>query len=438
MSRYCKPAMTTTTSPSNARRLPRPSELAKFWQLEPETVYLNHGSFGATPRPVLDAQRRHIDRMERELIRWFVVELDGALDACRARLAAFVGCRAADLVFVPNATTGVATALENFPLRQGDQVLTNTHEYPACQNNLRRIAARRDAEIVSVDIPFPIQSEDRVLEVLLEKVTPRTRLALVSHVTSPSGLVLPIARIVRALRERGIETIVDGAHAPGFTEVDIAAIAPAYYTANCHKWVCSPKGSALLYVREDMQPGFQPLVLSNHAGKPKPGRSAFHTEFDYVGTTDLSAWLSIADALEFMGAIMTRPGESASTDAEIRAGFAKIREHNRSLVLWARKLVCTTLGVEPSAPESMIGSLAAIHLPRHSPERLAVLAGRPTKYHDALQDEIIRRHAIQVPIWFVAGTPERLIRLSAQVYNSREQYEYLAAALAEEVARERA
>ncbi len=424
--------------------LPAPSDYARFWKLDPSVVYLNHGSFGACPTPVRQAQDRYRDQMEAEAVRYFVVDFDALMDKARRDLAHFINCPPSDLAFVTNATVGTATAIENAAnmglLGSGDEVISSAHEYPACMNNLRRVCARVGATISMADVPFPLTSPDQVVDAILAKVTSRTKLALVSHVTSPSGLVMPIEGIVFELKRRGIETIVDGAHAPGFTEVDIAKISPAFYTANCHKWVCSPKGSALLYVRPDLQKGFRPLVLSNFAEKPKPGRSQFLTEFDYVGTADHSGFLAISDALAFMGTILSAPAASqqAPTPDQIRAGFAALRRQNRELVLWGRDLLCRTLDIQPPAPDSMIGCLTSIFLPPHDADRHARLMARPSKYHDALQDAIVDKHRIQVPIWSVAGKPERIIRLSAQVYNTKPQYEYLAAALHQELALERA
>ncbi len=422
--------------------------MARHWKLDPRIAYLNHGSFGACPIPVLEAQSRYRDQMEAEAVRFFVIDLDPLLDTARRELAAFINCPPADLAFVTNATVGVATVLQNAAdnglLKAGDEVIASPHEYPACMNNLRRTCARVGASITMAEIPFPLSTPDQAVDAILSKVTPRTRLALVSHVTSPSGLVLPIQTIVSQLRQRGVETVVDGAHAPGFTEVDLAAIAPAYYTANCHKWICSPKGSALLYVRPDLQKNFRPVILSNFAEKPKPGRPQYITEFDYIGTADLTAFISIADTLRFMGTLLPGPppggGQGKIPEAPaatIRSGYANIRKHNRELVLWARNLICDTLGVGPPAPDSMIGSLSAIFLPQHDLDRHARLMARPSQYHDALQDRIVDAHHVQVPIWSVAGRPERLIRLSAQVYNSKAQYEYLARALKAELEAER-
>lgn len=404
-------------------QLPAPSPLARHWALDPEIVYLNHGSFGACPRHVQAAQQRYRDRMESEAVRFFVQELDELMDASRARLAAFLNADAADLVFIPNATTAVATVLANIHFRPGDEIIADTHEYPACMNNLRRAAGRAGAQVITADLPFPIRSPQDAFDAILSKVSDKTRLVLLSHVTSPSGLILPVYDIVAALADKGIDTLVDGAHAPGFCDVDLKRLNPAYYTANCHKWICSPKGSAFLYIRRDRQKNFRPLVLSNFAEKPKPSRPFLHTEFDYIGTDDYSACLAIGDAVEFMPTL-------------VEGGWPAIRKHNRDLVLRGRDILCRALSIEPPAPDSMIGCLTTLILPPHPPALRDKLAARPSRHHDALQDALMDRHRIEVPIWSVAGGP-RTIRLSAQLYNTVAQYEYLAAALTEELERER-
>lgn len=399
------------------KTLPAPSPLADRWGLDPEVVFLNHGSFGACPLEVLAAQSALRVRLEREPVRFFVEELDGLMDNARKALAAFCRCEARDIVPVPNATTGVATVLSNVPLQPGDEILINDHEYPACVNNVRRAASRAGASVVTATLPFPVADPAEVVEAILSKVTARTRLCMVSHITSPSGLILPVEQIVPELERRGVVTLVDGAHVPGQApRLDLGALGASYFTANCHKWLCAAKGAAMLWVREDRQRGFRPLVLSNHAERPKPGRPQLHTEFDYVGTNDSSAWLTVPDAIAAVGGM--------------GGGWESVIRHNHSLAVRGRDLVCRAVRTEPPAPESMLGSLASVLLPAMPQE----MTGRPTRYHDALQDALLERHRIQVPVW-TAGE-KRILRLSAQLYNSTEQYGYLAAALGEELRRE--
>lgn len=415
-----------------AVRLPEPGPLAGHWSLHPSVVYLNHGSFGATPSIVLEAQSRYRERMEQEPVRFFMRELWGGLDRVRGAYAEQCGGDAHDYVMLHNATHAAATVFENRTFEPGDEILVTNHGYPACTNNAHRAALRSGARVVEATIPFPVGSNNEIVEAVQSRVSDRTRLAMLDHVTSPTGLVLPIERLVRELESRGIDTLVDGAHAPGMLEVDLGSLRPAYYTANAHKWFCAPKGSALLWVRPDLQEGFRPLALSNYArgepfNHPTP-RSRFNIEFDYAGTDDVSAFLATPDAIQFVG--MMLPGR-----------WPEIRERNRSLALEARSLLARRLGVELPAPDGMIGSIATVPLPRHEPDRAKRLADRPSLYGDPLQDALVERWRIQVPVWSHRdpGTGERtrFVRLSAQLYNAIGQYEYLAEALETELERER-
>lgn len=414
--------------------LPRPSPLASHWTLDPSRVFLNHGSFGATPRVVQEEQSRWRGLLEAEPVAFFVEKHEGVMDEVRRALAGFVQCEAKDLALIPNASTGVATVAANLALQPGDEILISAHEYPACQNSLRKVASRAGASVTYATIPFPSAGPDEVVRAYMDALTSRTRLAMVSHVTSPTGLVLPVERLVRELAARGVDTLVDGAHAPGMVPVNLRDLGAAYYTANCHKWICSPKGSAFLWVRPDKQAGFRPLVLSNNAEKPKPGRSQFLTEFDYQGTSDYTSAYSIPKAIEFMGREI---GSALGAGGVAHEGWRAIMRHNHELCLRGRDVICRKLGIEPAAPDGMIGSICTMVLPSHDAGRQARLAARPSKYHDALQDALLERHKIQVPVWGLAGSSARFVRISAQVYNDIGQYEYLAAALAAELEIER-
>jgi isopenicillin-N epimerase len=397
---------------------------------DPSVVFLNHGSFGGMPREVHAAQTAIQRRMEAEPVRFFVEDLWGLMDEVRRALAAFVHCDWECLAPVNNATTGVATVLHSLVdsgfLSRGHTVITNTHEYPACQNNLRHLASKVGFDVHTVELPFPVAHEDEIVLPLIRAAEAcKPRLMLLSHVTSPTGLVLPANRIVGELESRGVRVLVDGAHAPGMvSDLNLREMNPPYYTANCHKWICSPKGSAFLYVRHDLRHEIRPVVLSNNAEKPRAGRDQFLTEFDYVGTSDPSAFLTIPFALRFMGGLV--PG-----------GWPAIMRQNREMALQARDLICHEVGMIPPAPNSMIGSICTMILPPHPPEVHARLMQRPSKQHDALWDALCERHRIQVPVWGLAGKPDRFVRIACQIYNTLEQYGYLARALKEELAKER-
>ncbi len=386
---------------------------AKYWSLDPSVTFLNHGSFGACPTAVLEAQSELRQAMESEPVRFLLRELPDLFDEARRVTAEFVGADADNFVFVDNATTGVNAVLRSLDLATGDELLITDHAYNACRNALEFVAEKSGARVVRVSLPFPLSSPDEVVEAILAAVTSQTRLALIDHITSPTGLVLPVKEIVDRLREQGVETFVDGAHGPGMVPLDIGSLGAAYYTANCHKWLCAPKGAAFLVVREDLRESVRPLVISHGASASDPHRSRFHQEFDWCGTRDFSPSLSIPRAIEVVGGM-------------VEGGWTEIMKRNRSLVIEGRNIVASSLGVAPPCPEEMLGTLASLPLPdgvsTPLPSALAT---------DPLQDRLFREYGIEVPVVSWPGPPRRLIRISAHLYNEESDYQKLAAALPE-------
>jgi isopenicillin-N epimerase len=373
-----------------------------MWSLEPGTIFLNHGSFGACPRAVLDEQSRLRERMEAQPVRFFMREVPPLLEAARAELGRFIGADADDLAFVPNATTAVNAIVRSLPLRAGDEIVTTNHAYNACVNALRVTPAT----VVVADVPFPIASPDQVVDAILARVTSKTRLALIDHVTSPTAIVFPVERIIRTLAERGVDTMVDGAHALGMLPLDLRALGAAYYTANAHKWLCCPKGAAFLHVRRDRQQQIRPATISHGANAALEGRTRFRVEFDWTGTDDPTPALCIPAAIRTLSAQDGWPAR------------------NHVLALEARDILCHALRLKPPAPDAMLGSMASVPLPD------ADYAPCPSPVGtDAFQMELIRRYAIEVPIFGWPAWPKRLLRVSAQLYNRRAQYETLAEAL---------
>jgi isopenicillin-N epimerase len=404
----------------------RRSPLAGHWPLDPEVSFLNHGSFGACPTAVLVAQRAWQDRMEREPVRWFTEELEPAQDEARRRIGAFLGADPDDLAFVRNATIGVNTVLRSLRFEPGDRILAADHEYNAILNAAAFVAARDGATLDVASLPFPVDGPGSIIERVLDAVRPRTKLVLLSAVTSPTAIVMPIIELAHALAGRGLEVLVDGAHAPGQVPVDIAALQAAgvsYWTGNAHKWLCAPKGSAMLWVRRDRQASIRPLAISHGANEARADRTRFRLEFDWAGTDDWSAALAIPSAMDVMAGLV--PG-----------GWPEIMARNHALAIGGRDLICDRLGIEPPTPDHMLGAMAAIPLPVNG---LPSRARSPLDV-DPLQVAVMKRHRIQVPVgpWPSAWTPGhdpalpsgRLLRLSAQLYNSLGAYEELAEGLA--------
>jgi isopenicillin-N epimerase len=361
----------------------------------------------------MDCQRRIRVRLERQPVQFFVRDLEPLVNAARVALARFLCADPEGLVFVPNATTGVNSVLRSLAFRSGDELLVTDHEYNACRNALNFAAHESGARVVVVRIPFPLRGAEQVLEAVMNRVTRRTRLALLDHVTSQTGLILPIRRLVRELDRRDVDTLVDGAHAPGMVPLDLRRLGAAYYTGNCHKWLCAPKGAAFLHVRPDRRQRIRPLAISHGANSPRTDCSRFQLEFGWTGTGDPSALLCVPEAIRCLGNLL--PG-----------GWPAVMARNRQLALAARERLCRALQVSKPCPDTMIGSLASVPLP-DAPD-----GAPPTSplYQDPLQDELLARFRIEVPVIPWPGWPRRVVRVSAQMYNGLAEYERLAGALA--------
>jgi isopenicillin-N epimerase len=408
--------------------MPPGSALRRHWALDPDVVFLNHGSFGACPRAVLEAQSRLRMQMEAEPVRFFVRELEPLLDEARSVVASFLGAETDDVVFVRNATSGVNAVLRSLRLAPGDELLTTDHAYGACKNALEYVARAAGAQVVVARSPFPLSSSAQAVAALLGAVTERTRFALIDHVTSPTGLVLPVVELARALAARGVEVLVDGAHAPGMLDFDDAsesslrALGRAgvrWYTANFHKWTCAPKGAGVLWARADAREHLHPTSIS-HGYRSERERSRFLEEFDWTGTDDPTPWLCVPEALRVIAGL--HPD-----------GWPGVRAKNRALALAGRAVLCETLGIPEPAPASMIGALAAVPIPWGR-------GGQPLSalYMDPLQVALYDRHRIEVPIVPWPAAPERVLRVSAHLHNTIDDYARLAEALIEELERERA
>lgn len=384
------------------------NHLTSNWHLDPAVAFLNHGSFGATPKVALVEQTRLRTQIEIQPVRFFMRDLEELRQAARQRIAEFVDADPADIAAVTNATSGINTVLRSLTLAPGDELLVTDHEYNACRRALEFVAARAGAQVVVVALPFPVEDPAQIVSAIVAAVTPRTRLALIDHITSQTGLVLPIDQIVAQLDALGVDTLVDGAHAPGMVDLSLRALQPAYYTANLHKWCCAPKSAAILYVRPDRRAGLHPLNIS-HGYRPD---GDFEGEFMWTGTHDPTPWLCAPAALDAMAKMV--PG-----------GWPIIRAQNHALAVAGRRIIADALGVDLPCPDSMIGSMASLWLP-DSTERLAdsVLP------IDATQTRLWDEHRIEVPIVPWPAWPKRLMRISAQIYNDLGDYERLASALA--------
>jgi len=387
---------------------PAHSPFRRHWALDDELVFLNHGSFGACAKPILEFQAALRGEMEASPVQFLWRHYERRLQPVREALAAFVGAKPRDVVFVTNATTAVNAVVRSWGLRRRDEVLTTNLDYNACRNVLTESARQAGARVVVAQVPFPIGRPDDAVAAILDAVTSRTRYAMIDQVTSGSALVLPIARIVRELEARGIETLVDGAHAPGMLPLNLKALRAAWYCGNLHKWVCAPKGCAFLWAREDHQQNLQPAVISHGNNSPRAGFSSFQDRFDWAGTFDPSAWLCIAKAIDWLGSLL--PG-----------GWPALRRHNHALAVAARRVLCDALGVQAPCPAGMLGSMATVALPARFQN--VSLTGKVAPEQARLYDN----SRIEVP--FVTIGALRCFRVSAHLHNHLDEYAFLAEAV---------
>jgi isopenicillin-N epimerase len=370
---------------------PTAAELRQEFALDPEVAFLNHGSFGACPRPVLERLHAWQLELEREPVDFITRRLPGLLDEARSRLAGYLGGASDDLAFVTNATTGVNLAARSLDLRPGDEVLTTELEYGACDLAWEWACRRAGARYVRAEIPLTASGPAEVVGALLSQVGDRTRAVFVSHVTSETALVLPVAQIVAEARAAGLVVIVDGAHSPAHVPVDLHALGADFYAGNCHKWLCAPKGAGFLHVRPEHQERIDgPIVSWGY----EEGRT-FQERVERQGTRDVAAWLSVQDAIDFQ--------EARDWDG--------VRARCRALALEARDLLCDRLGTEPPAPNWMLGQMATVRLREPDP---------------GLCDRLFDEHRIEIP---VVGKHHDHIRLSVAAYNTAEDVDRLLSAL---------
>ncbi len=393
-------------------RRPLRGDLADHWSLDPKIIFLNHGSFGATPIAVMDEQSKLRLQMESDPVRFFEREFLGLMESARDSLADFLNADSDGLAFVKNATEGVNTILRSLNLREGDEIIVPNHSYQACWNAVDFVTERAGAKTVVVDIPFRVDSESEIVDLIMAAVSEKTVLALIDTVTSPTGLRMPFEDLVDKLQKSGVDVLLDAAHGPGIVPLDLKELGAAYCTGNCHKWICTPKGSAFLHIRHDRKSGVRPLSIGHGASFQGSDQEKFEYEFGWPGTQDPTAWLCIPKALEYMGGL-------------VEGGWPSIMERNRNLALEGRKVICEALGTSPPVPESMVSSIAAVEIPSDGEVGPMSFEGDP--FHNSLLDD----YGVQVPVfpWMHHGT--KYIRVSAQLYNHMDEYIFLAEALKE-------
>lgn len=365
--------------------------------LDPEIIFLNHGSFGACPIPVFDEYQRWQRELERQPVKMLGREVRGLLREAMKPLAAWLNAEPADCVFVPNATTGVNIVARSLKLNDGDEVLTTNHEYGACNYTWEDVCEQAGARYVQQAIPLPVCPPGEFIERVWAGVNPRTRVLFLSHITSPTALVFPLAELVARARTAGIVTVIDGAHVPGQIPLDLTALDADFYTGNFHKWLCAPKSSAFLYARKEQQAGLIPNIIS--WGWPE---TDFSLRQETQATRDPASYLATPAALAFQQEHDWESVRAACHELAVRAGRA----------------LAEVSGCAPLTPDgSWLGQMAAAELPVQ-PEQASAIK---TRLYDV--------HRIEIPI--VVWQGRVFIRVSFQGYNTAAELEILCAALAE-------
>lgn len=381
-----------TATPPSPLRETIPAE----WMLDPSINFLNHGCYGARPRAVAEAQQRLRDRFEASPVQDLHFGRDRTIPEAKRVVGSFIGAKPDDFGFVSNATGGVNAVLRSLTFSSGDELLTISHVYNAVRMTMRYLGEHIGAKPIETRVPLPVDSPAKFVSAIEDALTERTKLVIIDHVTSPTALLLPVRDIVQACEERGVDVLIDGAHAPGMIDLDVEAIGAAYYAGNLHKWACAPVGAAFLWVRPDRQKTVHPLTISHFY------EEGFPHEFRWQGTRDISPWLAAAEAIVWM---------------DERYSWANVRRHNHQMAVWAQQMLCEKWGVEPSSPidGSMLGSMATVRLPQSVREKY--------ESAEAFQKMLFDAHRYEVPI--VDWDETWWLRVSCQVYNTAEQFERL-------------
>ncbi|MDA0590627.1 MAG: aminotransferase class V-fold PLP-dependent enzyme [Planctomycetota bacterium] len=375
------------------------------WSFPDGVTYLNHGSFGPSPKPVLDAQVEWTRRLEQNPMTFLIHECEDALEASLGSLAKFVGTSRGNLVFVDNATFAMNIVAASVELQPGDEVLLNDHEYGAVLRIWRRRCQDAGARLVVAELPDPPTSHDAIVERLFESVSDRTRLIVISHVTSPTALVLPVEEVCRRARERGIVTCVDGPHALATIDISLRTLDCDFYCASCHKWLSAPFGSGFLFVNPRWQKRVRPAIVS-WGGSIGGRQPSWKDEFVWLGTRNPAAFLATAAAVDFFDSAM----------------LARFREHSRGLTELATRLICEMTGRSPieAGDESRCPSMISLEIP-------PIADVPPPGQRDPLQNRLREEAGIEIPIVHWQG--RRLLRVSAHLYNSTADIDHLAATM---------
>lgn len=372
--------------------------------LNPEITFLNFGSFGACPKPVFEAYQQFQLELEREPVQFITVKGLEYLKAAREKLADYIHCEAEDVVFMTNPSYAVNTVAKSLRLNPGDEILTTSIEYGACDKTWDFVCEATGAKYIRQPIPFPILSKDHFIDAFFKGLTDRTKVVFISQITSATGLILPVKEICEIAKSKGLMTFVDGAHVPGHIDLNLSALQADIYVGACHKWMMAPKGSSFLYVRKEWQPKLDPLVVSWGYKALFPSDSQFLDHHQMMGTRDYSAFLAVSNAIDFLKA----------------NNWPEVVQDCREIVQSNAFRFCELVGTSPIAPidNEFIGQMFSIPVHVEAPEKL--------------QRYLYEKYKIEIPV--MRQNDATFIRYSINAFNSQNDLDILYAALKETIA----
>jgi isopenicillin-N epimerase len=375
-------------------------QLKEQFLLDPDVIFLNHGSFGATPKPVFDAYQRWQLELERQPVEFLGRRHNGLMQKSREALGEYFNTSANNLVYTSNVTVSINIVARSLKLGPNDEVLASDHEYGACDRTWRFLASENGFKYINQPIPLPVTTLETFVDDFWQGVTPRTKVIFLSHITSPTAIIFPVAEVCRRAREQGILTVVDGAHAPGQIPLDLEAIGADFYGGNLHKWLCAPKGAGFLYARPDAQHILKPLVVSWGYESEIPGESQFVDHYEWIGTRDIAAFLAVPDAIQF----------------QAKHDWDSVRATAHELLRYAQREICELSGLPALHPDdkAWFAQMGTAPLPVESD-----LGKLKTRLYDD--------YRIEVPLILWNG--RKLIRISVQGYNDQNDIDKLLSAL---------
>lgn len=374
-------------------------DLKKLWFLDENITFLNHGSFGATPKTVLEAVSKWHIELEKEPVEFFMSRYFDLVRQLADRLGRIIGSKGDSIVFIENATTGINTVLKSliFDFKANDEILFTNHIYPAARNSINYFCEKTGGKAVEIFVPYPLTDTTQITDIVQKSLTAKTKILLIDHIFYTSGIIAPLEDIIDICRKNSTYVLVDGAHAPGMIDLKLDELQPDWYTGNCHKWMFSPKGCAFLWTRKELQNITKPLTISLFHNQ------GYCKEFDWTGTKNPAVWLALNEAIDFIDSF----------------GLKNIQQYNHSLLIKAIEIVEEITQIEFLTPVSSFGSIAAFELP------ISLEIDNETTHF--LRDIFYKEFKIEIP--FIHFNDKIWFRFSSQIYNEPDDYVKLAEAV---------